>query len=126
MATGTFRWYSAGSPPRTVRTVTEGASERRQSSKPGELLLAALGLGLGAVVALVTAATQIRRFARAVSGVFGGDLLNVAYVGLAAAALILALLVRVRGKVRVLCAVGLLLSLTPVALLLYYVNTTAG
>jgi hypothetical protein len=54
------------------------------------------------------------------------DLLNVAYLGLAAAALLVALLVCVRGKARVLCAVDLLLSLTPVALLLYYVNTTAG
>lgn len=88
--------------------------------------MAALGLILGVVVALVTAATQTRRFARAVSGVFGGDLLNVAYFGLAAAAVIVALLVCVRGKARVLCGVGLLLSLTPVALLLYYVNTTAG
>jgi hypothetical protein len=99
---------------------------REPERRSDEGRLANLALVLGVVVALTTAATQTRRFGRAVGDVFGGDLLNVAFFGLAAAAGSLVALALAPPGARGRCVVGLALSLTPVALLAYYLSTTAG
>lgn len=90
--------------------------------------VANLVLTVGALVFLITAATQTRQFGAAVGRAFGGDLLNVALlglvVGLAAAAAAAAVVAPRSSRLR--CLTGLVLSLSPVALLVYYLQTTAG
>jgi hypothetical protein len=57
---------------------------------------------------------------------FGGDLLNVALLGLATAAVIAAVTAVVARPHRARCILGLILSLSPVALVTYYFLTSPG
>lgn len=111
---------------RTFPNVNAQAPEASAGQEPGGELLPNLGLLIGVVVALVTAATQTRLVGRAVGDLFGGDFLNVACFGLVGAVVISALLVRSAPSARGRCWVGLALSLTPLALLTYYLSTTDG
>lgn len=83
-------------------------------------------LGIGLVVLTITAMTQTRLFGRAVAQLFGGDLLNVALFGLAAAVVVAAGTTVVPQALRWRSLAGAVLSLSPVVLLAYYLKTTAG
>ena len=83
-------------------------------------------LGIGLVVLTITAMTQTRLFGRAVAQVFGGDLLNVALFGLAAAVVAGAATAVVPRPLRWRPILGAVLSLSPVVLLAYYLKTTPG
>lgn len=85
-----------------------------------------LVLTVGALVFLITAATQTRQFGAAVGRAFGGDLLNVALLGLVVALAAAATAIVAPRSSRLRCLTGLVLSLSPVALLVYYLQTTAG
>lgn len=88
--------------------------------------VANLVLTVGALVFLITAATQTRQFGAAVGRAFGGDLLNVALLGLVVGLAAAAAAVVAPRSSRLRCLTGLVLSLSPVALLVYYLQTTAG
>lgn len=105
-----------------------GADSARSSiaSPLWRVAAANAGLGIGLVVLTVTAMTQTRRFGRVVAQVFGGDLLNVALLGLAVAVVLAAVTAVVPRRLRWRPLVGAVLSLSPVVLLAYYLKTTAG
>lgn len=102
-------------------------SARSSAGSPRWRVAAAnAALGIGLVVLTITAMTQTRLFGRAVSQVFGGDLLNVALFGLAAAGVVGAATAVVPRALRWRPILGAVLSLSPVVLLAFYLKTTPG
>lgn len=83
-------------------------------------------LVLGVCIALVTAASQVAATGQVVSRLIGGDLLNLALVGMGVAAAAGVAMTVVARRYRSRCIVGLTLSLSPVALVAYFLLTTDG
>lgn len=83
------------------------------------MLVGAVALGLGIVIAAVTLASQI--------GLLGGhDFALVALFGLMGTVVAVVALLTKRERHRALAAVGLALSSVPVILLVYYLGTSDG
>jgi hypothetical protein len=104
----------------------ETGSPRTESSGGASGWMSTSALLAGVLIAAITVASQPRSTGRVVSRWFGGDLLNVALLGLATAAVIAAVTAAVGRGRRAPCVVGLVLSLSPVALLAYYFYTSPG
>jgi len=90
------------------------------------LAAASVSLALGGGVVALTLASQLPGTGVVVSGLIAGDIAVLALIGLVVSVVCSVLLARAEAGTRGRATAGVLMSLSPVAVLAYYLATTAG